>query len=187
MNSDRKGRLRFGRVAVPLLLLFCWCKINVCPSGASEPPEPPLGLTASSPVIMDQLSSMLASFMPVVNQLLSPSGDGGLGVPGAAPGAGALGALYEFGRKAAGALSTSLASDETRETVWVPLHEQLGLMRDFLGLPADDAQGVRSAARLLVASQLPLLRFASERESCTDPEADRKALKLVTEYPAAKK
>lgn len=124
--------------------------------------------------------------MPVVSQLLSPSVDSS-GGPGTASGNGALGALYDFGRKAAGALSTSLASDETRETVWVPLHEQLGLMRDFLGLPADDAQGVRSAARLLLASQLPLLRFASEREACKDPEADRRALKLVLEYPAAKK
>lgn len=189
MNRDGAGHhLRFlRRVIISLLLLWCWCGTIICPSGAAEPPEPPTAPSASSPVIMDQLSSVLASVVPVVSQILSPSAEGGAGVPGAAPGGGALGALYDFGRKAAGALSTSLASDETRETVWVPLHEQLGLMRDFLGLPADDAQGVRSAARLLVASQLPLLRFASEREACKDPEADLKALKLVTEYPAAKK
>lgn len=137
----------------------------------------------SSPLVQ-QLSALVSSLAPAVNQFFSSSGDS----PGAiSNGSGAFGVLYDMGRKVAGALSTSLASNEARETLWLPLHEQLGMMRDFLGLSADDARGVRSAARLLVVCQLPLLRFAAEREVCTDPEADRKALKLVSEYPTAKK
>lgn len=163
---------------------------------ASEVADPSYGASSGFPSggsgLSDQLSQIFSSVGPFVSQLLSGgSGDGVEGVGdsgggGGGPG-GALGALYEMGRRAAGALSTSLASDEARESMWVPLHEQIGVARDMLGLPGDDAQGVRSAARLLLAAQLPIARFAAEREACDDEEADNRALKIVNEYPTTKK
>lgn len=164
-------------------LVLCALGGYISPCVGSESPETPIVAPSGPPFMNDQLSSAFSSILPVVSQLLSPSGDGNLGDTLG----GGFGVLYDAGKKAVGALSTSLASDDAREGLWVPLHEQLGLVRDVLGLRADDSQGVRNAAGLLIASQLPLRRFASEREACTDPEADQKALKLVTEYPASKK
>ncbi|KAL8455113.1 hypothetical protein Emag_001050 [Eimeria magna] len=178
-----------------LLFLNSFSLLSVSLGVASEAPEAPgnYGGGALSapggnpPLVLDQLSSMLSSVVPVVSQLLGPSVEGPLGSSTSGGGKGGLGLLLDLGKKAAGALSTSVASDEAREELWVPIHEQLGVVRDYLGLPADDAEGVRSAARLLTASQLPILRFAAERELCSDTEADKKALRLVVEYPAAKK
>lgn len=150
---------------------------------STEYPQDVSGASSSGPGgFSEQFASALSSLGPLFGQFLS-SGESG----GASSGAGALGALYDMGRRAAGALSASIASDEAREGMWVPLHEQLGLARDMLGLPGDDAQGVRSAARLLLAAQLPIVRFAAEREASDDEEADRRALRIVTEYPTTKK
>ncbi|KAL8452876.1 hypothetical protein Emed_001174 [Eimeria media] len=190
--------LRGCAAGAALSLLFCLSPSRLSPVSlavASEAPEAPepygAGALAAAggaqPPVLDQLSSMLSSVVPVVSQLLGPAGEGPLGSPSAGGGKGGLGVLLDLGKRAAGALSTSMASDEAREELWVPIHEQLGVVRDYLGLPADDAEGVRSAARLLTASQLPILRFAAERELCSDSEADQKALRLVVEYPAAKK
>ena len=148
-------------------------------------PFPPSGVS-------DQLSNFLSATVPFISRILSSSSEDGEGGGGdaaaaaAAAAAGPLGALIDLGKKAASALTTSPVSNDTREGIWVPLHAKLGSARDMLGLPGDDAQGVRSAARLLLAAQLPIARFAAEREACTDEEEDMRALKIVNEYPTTK-
>ncbi|XP_026193104.1 uncharacterized protein LOC34622381, partial [Cyclospora cayetanensis] len=186
-------------VAPAVLLVLCSCIHNVSSDvgiegmkaivgdSARASPEMSMPAPSTSLAFVEQLASVISSVAPTVGQFLFSSGDGSSGSSDFSGGGGTLATLSDFGRKAAGAFSTTLASNNGREAVWVPLHEHLGLLRDFLGLSGDDKRGVRNAAYLLLASQLPLLQFAVERDACKDPEDDRKALNVVTNYPPTKK
>lgn len=165
--------------------LLCAQEDPPLPSAEGAAPTERVPLQASSSANPfgfnpEVLSSLANAALPALSQLLNGSGGEG----GASDGAG-LESLQDLGKKAANSLS--LSSTSARENFVVPANELFGALKDLLGDGADDGRGVQVTARMLMPLQLPLLQLAGERIRSTDAEEDRKALKIVTETPSAKK